>query len=48
MTFLHRLFAATAVVLLSGLRSPTASGSIEGRVRHAVTGPCSATPESSY
>lgn len=48
MKFLPRLFAATAVVLRSGLRSPTASGSIECRVRHAVTGPSSATPASSY
>ena len=48
MKFLPRLFATTAVVLRSGLRSPTASGSIECRVRHAVTGPSSATPASSY
>jgi hypothetical protein len=47
MRFLHRLCATTAVVLRSGLRSPTASGSMEGRVRRAVTGPYSATPAAS-
>ena len=47
MRFLHRLFVTTAVVLLSGLRSPAASGSIVGRVRRAVTGPSSATPAAS-
>ena len=42
-----RLFVTTAGVLLSGLRSPAASGSIVGRVRRAVTGPSSATPAAS-
>ena len=36
--FLPRLFATTGVVRLSGLRSQTAEGSLEGRVRHAATG----------
>ena len=38
MKFPARLFATIAVVLLSGLRSRTGSGSREVRLRHAATG----------
>ena len=38
MKFPARLFATTAVVLLSGFRSRTGSGSREVRLRHAATG----------
>jgi hypothetical protein len=45
MKFPARLFATTAVVLLSGLRSRTGSGSREVRLRHAATGQSRGAPD---